>query len=115
VVRRSAGAARRPAHLLGAPRLAPLVAGSDSALACAREFDRDYTTGARISTVAGAVGGVLIAFAFQNRFQDRRPDWWLIGGSYAALGVGIYGGWRTSRALRALSRALWWYNRDLPR
>jgi hypothetical protein len=100
----------------GAPPLVPLVAGSDSALAYAREFDRHYAAGVRLAGAAGVAAGLLLAVAYGQR--DGRVtagDWALVGGALGALAVGVHGQRRVDRARDALARALWWYNRGLPR
>jgi hypothetical protein len=38
-----------------------------------------------------------------------------LGGIAFSFGVFTYGDRRVERALRALSRTMWWTNRDLPR
>ena len=99
--------------------LAPYATISDSAAAYAGEFDRHYTPGTRWMTVglvgSGIVGAIAGASgALTNDLSGRETVAYLTG-----LGISFamftYGERRVGRALRALSRAVWWTNRDLPR
>ncbi len=95
---------------LSSPHLAERVSRQDSALAYALRFERRNTAGQALS----AVGLVLGAGAFA---------WGLSGGSDTGptvLGVGAFafgfaGGVVLSASHRDMARAIWWYNRDLPR
>ena len=101
----------------GAPSLRPHVASSDSALAYAAEFDRHYTVGTRVGflgLLGAAVAGALYA-SYDSALSSDRPVVVPLGVVAVSLGLTVYGGRRMDRAMRSLSRAIWWYNRDLPR
>ena len=95
----------------GQPRLETMLADSDSAVAHARR----YTRAARGSALLGAVGGALFAAAAVVDLRDRE----VTDAGLVLVGVGSAFGrasfTRQLRAQRALSRATWWYNRDLVR
>ena len=102
----------------GAPSLRPQVASSDSALAYAAEFDRHYTAGTRtgfLGLLGAAVAGALYAHYDDRALSSDRPIMVPLGVAAVSLGLTVYGGRRMDRAMRSLSRAIWWYNRDLPR
>jgi hypothetical protein len=90
--------------------LAKLVAPSENAVKEAREFNRNHGPGALASAVGAIMIGVSIAFADNND-----PSWGLISTEVVGAGLVIYGGIRLNRAFNALSKSLWWYNRDLKR
>ena len=103
----------------GAPSLRPHVMQSDSALAYAAEFDRHYTVGTRIGTL-GLLGAAVMGalYAHYARGGDDLSDREVIaqlGGIALSFGLTLYGGRRVDRAMRGLSRAIWWSNRELPR
>jgi hypothetical protein len=93
----------------GGANLARLLAGSDSAVAHARR----YTTASRTSSAFALVGGALFVAAAAVDLEDRKvKDSGLVlvgAGSVAGLVATAY----QLRAQRSLSRAVWWYNRDL--
>jgi hypothetical protein len=93
------------------PRLANLVIQSDSALAEAKIFERDYEPGQWIAALGIATLGAAIG---ASRISDINPviQVSLYATSFAAL---AYGGNRLHSAYGALSKAIWWYNRDLKR
>jgi hypothetical protein len=98
----------------GVPAMTQFVAGSDSAVKYARIFERDYPRG----TAIGLVGAVMTGAALQGMFDDFPPskvheEW--VAAFAVGLGAGIWGGILEGRARRALSKSIWWYNRDLPR
>ena len=93
------------------PSLADLMIGADSAVRYAREFDARQERGA----VAGVVGGALV-YGAGLRCVDEFTCSHAAGASFiAGLGLALYGSVEQLRAARALSRAVWWYNRELPR
>lgn len=93
------------------PRLANLVTRSDSALAEARVFERDYQPGQYGLGVAimafGAAVGIWRTPALNQSFASGLVVVSVVSLGYAALKIGS--------ANHALSKAIWWYNRDLPR
>ena len=109
VLRGASGADVGRVRAFGSPRLEALVAGSDSAVAHARR----YTRSARHSAVLGAVGGALFAAAAVVDLRDREvTDAGLVlVGAGSVFGLASFT--QQLRAQRELSRATWWYNRDL--
>jgi hypothetical protein len=94
-----------------------IVQGSDSATRFARSFRAQHTTAATLGIIAGAVALVSV---FQidpwddggsNDGDNDLATAGLIGSSV----LGLVGAAVEISAQRALSRAIWWYNRDLPR
>ena len=105
--------------LWGADSLRPLISPTDSALKYAAEFDNHYTPGTRFSTLGLlAAAAMALLYLHEDRgvygLSDRATTVHLVGAG-VSLGLLMYGGRRVDRALRGLSRALWWSNRDLPR
>ena len=102
----------------GAPQLAPLMLGAgDSALAYARSFNSGYASGAqKLWTGALLVPVVGLPLAYLN---DRRPrktlEWSLVAVAVSAGVLQVWGARQVRRSRNHLSRAIWWYNRDLPR
>lgn len=93
-----------------APDLVPMFSGVPPAADEVRPFRRLYTRSAALIWGGAAVlfGGAVVS-ASQ-------------GGSAAANTVGLaglatlaYGGWRHGKSVDVLSRAIWLYNRSLPR
>ena len=90
--------------------LTQVLASSPSAVADARVFETNNFRG----SVAGAIGatttliGVVVA---ANGSNNAASPVLIIGG----VGVMVWGAQHLSMSYSALSRALWWYNRDLKR
>jgi hypothetical protein len=88
--------------------LTQLLATSPPAVADARAFQTNNFRG----SVVGAIGatttliGVVVA---ANRSNNAASPVLVIGG----VGAMVWGAQRLSMSYSALSRALWWYNRDL--
>ena len=120
ILRGAGGARVGRLGTFGAPALAPIVAGSDSAARHAADFDRDYGTGKKLLH-GGALAALVPLTVVYNRtlFDDGRDvrtgDWVLLAAAIPGLAVEIWGARKVERSLRSLSRAVWWYNRDLPR
>jgi hypothetical protein len=89
------------------PAVAPFVALSDSAVAHAHVYDVLYDRGAIIN-ITGTVLAIGAPIVFQRTSQK-------IGFTVVGIGLTVYGGVLTNRANDALARAIWWYNRELPR
>lgn len=92
------------------PKLTRIVAPSENAVREAREFERNQRPGAIASMIGGIVVGTSIALAARND-----ASWALSSAGLVGAGLVFYGGVRLNRAYNALSRSLWWYNRDLER
>ncbi|HSJ05406.1 MAG TPA: hypothetical protein VK936_01805 [Longimicrobiales bacterium] len=87
------------------PAIAPLVQLSDSAVAHARVYDVLNDRGS-IITIVGTVLSIGAPIIFRDTGQK-------IGFAVAGIGITVYGGMVSNQAQEALSRAIWWYNREL--
>ena len=111
IVRGISGTVVARAGLFRGPKVTNLVSSSEPALAEAKVFERDYNPGQYMAAAGIALLGAAIGAA-------RIPDVnngitsGLIGSSVLLIGVG---GSKLESAYRALSKAIWWYNRDLKR
>jgi hypothetical protein len=93
-------------------RLDSALAGSERALAEARVHRRESTAGGVLMLAGSVLGAVAVADAVGGRDElTGSRSAMLLGGA----AISVAGGWRLQIADRALARALWWYNRDLPR
>ena len=93
------------------PSVANLVGQSDSALAHARIFERDYQPAQYIA----GLGIVTLGAAIGARQIHDINSWIPTGLTIVGVGLITYGGSKLENAYRALSKAIWWYNRDLKR
>ena len=86
----------------------PLVAGSSTAADHAKLFEKNYRPG-----VWTAIGGAaVLAYGFVvSRIGENRPI--PAGVIVTSLVLVSYGLTRIEAAKRSLSKAIWWYNRDL--
>lgn len=93
-----------------------IVQGSDSATRFVRSFRAQHTTAATLGIIAGAVALVSV---FQWEPWDdgtgNGDNDLATAGVIASSALGLVGAAVEVSAQRALSRAIWWYNRDLPR
>ena len=111
IVRGIQGTVVARAGVFHGPKVANLVSQSDKALAEAKVFERSYEPGQAfvalgIATLGAAIGA--------SRIQDINAA--IPSGLTAASFLLIaYGGSKLESAYRALSRAIWFYNRDLKR
>jgi len=89
--------------------VAKVVSTSPNAVTQARLFEHDYRAGTWIVSVGIATLGTAIG---TYRIADLNQT---IPTSFTIAGVSLitYGGWRLGNAYRALSKSIWWYNRDL--
>lgn len=103
--------------IFSATNLVTLVSNvpSDSALAHARIFDANYGRGSRLLFVGAVTAGVALVVDRTRREQG------LTGGTstiyaiaFSGIVVEFLGGRKVLRARDALSRAIWWHNRELP-
>jgi hypothetical protein len=92
-------------------KLSEVVAPSANAVAEARTFQRDYRPGNLVLGLGLMTFGAALGV---SRISDVNPG---ITSSLFVASVGFigYGGFKLQSAYNALHRALWWYNRDLPR
>lgn len=90
--------------------LTQLLASSPSAVAEARVYQTDNFRGSLVGGIGAATTlvGVLVA---ANRSNNASSPVLVIGGVSAM----VWGAQHLSTSYSALSRALWWYNRDLTR
>ncbi len=88
--------------------LVGLVSSSPNAAAQARLFESNYHPGLSITALGIALMGVGIGVSRMDVDQ-------LIPSALTITSVGliVYGASRLERAYRGLSKAIWWYNRDL--
>jgi hypothetical protein len=89
------------------PAIAPFVQLSDSAVAWARVYDDLYDRGSIVS-LAGTAISIIAPIVMRGTMQK-------IAFTGAGIGLTVVGGVITNRADDALSRAIWHYNRELPR
>jgi hypothetical protein len=99
-------------NLIGTVDLTALVAG-DSATHYAVVFERKQVSGGVLSLVGGllVLGGTIWAWADEGEpgaWTDRPGFWVSVGGS----ALGLAGSIQLNQARTALSRAIWWNNRD---
>ena len=92
------------------PELEKIVAGSPSAVAQARMYEKDNFRGSLVGTV-GALATVVGLVLTTNSSNSASSPALVIGG----VGAVLWGAQQLTMSYSALSRALWWYNRDLPR
>jgi hypothetical protein len=90
--------------------LEKLVASSPNALAQARLYEKNNFRGSLVGTV-GAVTSVVGLVLTTNSSNSASSPALIIGG----VGAMVWGVQHVNMSYSALSRALWWYNRDLPR
>jgi hypothetical protein len=89
--------------------VAAMVSPSANAVAEAKIFERDYLPGARILSLGIATLGAAIGSSKIADLNQAVP----IGLTIAGMSLIVYGGRRLENAYRALSKSVWWYNRDL--
>lgn len=94
----------RPVHVVR------FVEGSPNAVAQAKVFESNYRQG--IWTAALGVGIWFTTFGI-NHIGNNQPV--PLGITFTTLALVVYGAQRLDTAKRALSKAIWWYNRDLKR
>jgi hypothetical protein len=90
--------------------LEKLVAASPTAVSQARLYEKNNFRGTLVGTV-GAVTSVVGLVLTTNSSNGASSPALIIGG----VGAMVWGVQHVNMSYSALSRALWWYNRDLPR
>lgn len=111
IVRGAQGVVVASASLFHGPKVVNLVGRSEKALAEARVFEREYDPGQAVLALGIATLGVAVMTANLSDTNAAVP----ISLSVASFGLIAYGGTKLEKAYRALSRAIWWYNRELKR
>lgn len=111
IVRGIRGTVVARAGVFRGPRVVDLVSQSEKALEEARVFEREYRPGQYIAAVGIAMMGVALGASRIPDFSVAIPT----GLTTASFVLIAYGGAKLHRANQALSRAIWWYNRDLRR
>jgi len=111
IVRGIQGTVVARAGVFHGPKVANLVSQSDQALAEAKVFERNYEPGQAFAALGIATLGAAIG---ASRIQDINAA--IPSALTAASFILIaYGGSKLESAYRALSRSIWFYNRDLKR
>jgi hypothetical protein len=91
--------------------VAGIVSLSPNAVGEARKFEHDYRPGMWIASLGIATLGVAIGSYRIADLNQAVPT----GLTIAGVSLITYGGWRLGNAYRALSKSVWWYNRELKR
>jgi hypothetical protein len=89
--------------------VASIVSPSPNAVAEAKIFQRDYRPGSWFASLGIMTLGAAIGASRIPDINQVIPT----GLTIASVALLTYGGSRLESAYRALSRAIWWYNRDL--
>ena len=111
ILRGSQGVVVAHSGIFHGPGLANLVTQSDSAVAEAKVFERDYQPGQYIAGLGIAMMGAAIGASRIPDINSLIPG----GLTVASFALIVYGAGRLESAYRALSKAIWLYNRDLKR
>jgi hypothetical protein len=91
--------------------VAGIVSPSPNAVGEARKFEHDYRPGLWIASLGIASLGMAIGSYRIADLNRAIPT----GLTIAGVSLITYGGWRLGNAYRALSKSIWWYNRELKR
>lgn len=91
--------------------VAGIVGPSPNAVGEAKKFEHDYRPGMWIASLGIATLGVAIGSYRIADLNQTVPT----GLTIAGVSLITYGGWRLGNAYRALSKSVWWYNRELKR
>lgn len=86
-----------------------VVSPSPNAVAEAKIFQHDYTPGMLMASVGIATLGAAIGASRIQGINQMIPT----GITIVSVGLLSYGGSRLENAYKALSKSIWWYNRDL--
>ena len=111
IVRGTQGTVFARAGLIHGPKVTNLVGLSERAVAEAKVFEHDYDPGQYMVGVGIATLGAAIGAYRIPDINNAIPSGLMAAG---VLLIG-YGGSKLESAYRALSKAIWWYNRDLKR
>ena len=91
------------------PDVVKLVSPSEKAMTEAKTFAHEYAPGSWIAALGIATLGAAMGVSRIHDVNAGFPVGLTIGGTVLI----IYGGGRLQNAYNALSRSIWWYNRDL--
>lgn len=94
--------------LFSRPDMAALVAPSENALREGREFNRNHGPG-----MAAGVAGMVVFATSLAASHAAGTNWGLTAATVGGGALMVYGGIRLDKAYSSLSKAIWWYNRDL--
>jgi hypothetical protein len=86
-----------------------VVSPSPNAVAQAKIFEHNYRPGTLLISLGVATLGGAIGASRIDGLNQAIPT----GLTIVSVGLITYGGSRLEDAYRALSRSIWWYNRDL--
>jgi hypothetical protein len=86
-----------------------LVASSEKAMIEAKSFARDYKPGVLLLSLGIATLGAGIGVSEIHDVNRTITTGLMLAGT----GLIVYGAGRLENAYNALSRSIWWYNRDL--
>ena len=111
IVRGLQGTVVAQAGLFHGPKITSLVSQSEKALAEARVFERNYERGQTFAALGIATLGAAIGASRIPDINAAIPS----GLTAASFLLIAYGGSKLESAYRALSRSIWFYNRDLKR
>jgi hypothetical protein len=89
--------------------VAGIVSKSPRAVTQAKIFENNYRSGTWIASLGVATLGAALGSYRIAGLNQAVPT----GLTIAGVSLITYGGWRLGNAYRALSRSVWWYNRDL--
>jgi hypothetical protein len=94
-----------------AVNVAGIVSKSPNAVTQAKIFESNYRPGTWLVSIGVATLGAALGSYRIAGLNQAVPS----GLTIASVSLITYGGWRLGNAYRALSRSVWWYNRDLKR
>ena len=111
IVRGIQGTVVAQAGLFRGPKVASLVSQSEQALVEAKVFERNYEPGQAFAALGIATLGAAIGTSRIPDINAAIPS----GLTAASFLLIAYGGSKLESAYRALSRSIWFYNRELKR
>jgi hypothetical protein len=99
------------AHIGGfrTPDVSAIVSPSEKAMVEAKSFAHDYGPGNWTAAVGIVAVGAAIGVSRMHDGNTSLPTGLAVSGAALIL----YGGTRIQSAYNALTRSIWWYNRDL--
>jgi hypothetical protein len=109
IVRGVQGTVVASAGVFSGPKVANIVSRSERALAEAKAFERDYQPAQSVVAIGIATLGAAIGAWRVPEINPGIPT----GLTIVSVSLITYGAMKLERAYQALSKAIWWYNRDL--